>query len=213
MVTRPLASRIVLSSWTRSRRGSARCRPSCPSGDRGSRPARAARRRAGHARRRRLAGRHRRAPDRPRCRPDRRRAGRRCSRDERVEVRRAGLLFPFDQEFDVDRQRARRLQPGSGGGDLGEDLPLVVARAAAEELAVAHRRLEWRAEPLVRADPAAARRSGRRSARSACPGAPSHSAKTTGWAGVGISRAVKPAPAKQVDEELGALRARRCSAR
>ena len=67
--------------------------------------------------------------------------------DVRLEVGPADLLLALDQELDVHRQRAGRLEPGLGGLQVGEHLPLVVGGPPGVEVAVADGRLERRREP------------------------------------------------------------------
>ena len=72
---------------------------------------------------------------------------RRVRRDVGFQVRAADLFLAFDQELDVHRQAAAGLEPGFGGLEVGEHLPLVVGRAAGVEVAVADGRLERGGEP------------------------------------------------------------------
>jgi hypothetical protein len=53
--------------------------------------------------------------------------------DERHEILGADLLLTFDQEGDVDRQRAGHFLPGATGLDEGHDLALVVLGAARDD--------------------------------------------------------------------------------
>ena len=59
----------------------------------------------------------------------------------------ANFLFAFDQELQPHRQAAMHVQPGLGALDVREHLPLVVGRAAGEEIAVAAGRLKGRTDP------------------------------------------------------------------
>src|SRR5690606_15382079 len=69
--------------------------------------------------------------------------------DERSEVDRTALFLTLNEKLQVYGQRPLCLQVGLGCLDVHEELPLVVARAAAVKLAVATARLEWRRHPFV----------------------------------------------------------------
>jgi hypothetical protein len=68
---------------------------------------------------------------------------------EVVEMRRADFLFALDEHLDVHRKRSGLTQPGLDGLEVHEDLALVIGAAARVDLAVAHRGLEGRRDPLV----------------------------------------------------------------
>ena len=61
----------------------------------------------------------------------------------------AGFFFSFQQEFHVYRKPAGGLQQPLHGFDLNVNLPLVVARAAREDVVAAHLRFKRRRLPLV----------------------------------------------------------------
>ena len=106
------------------------------------------------------------APDHAAVEDDRR-VGAALVRLEEVDDRvTAGLLLAVAAEANVHRQLPG-LRQLARGGEQHVELPLVVDGAAAVEVAVAHLRLERIATPRARADPAAARRSGRNRAPSA----------------------------------------------
>ena len=88
--------------------------------------------------------------------------------NERVEAGAADLLLALEHELDVDRQRAGHGEERFGHLDRDQHRSLVVRHAARVEAAVAHRGRERRTYATSRAGPAAARRSGRTRARSAC---------------------------------------------
>ena len=87
-----------------------------------------------------------------------------------LEVRAADLLLALDQQLEVDRQAAVSAQQAPGRFDLIEGLALVVDGAAGPALAVDDHRVERRRRPLLERDRPAARRGGRRRARSARAG-------------------------------------------
>ena len=66
---------------------------------------------------------------------------------ERLEVRRPDLFFAFDQNLEVDRQRAAHAQVRLDRSEVHQHLAFVVDRAATENLAVAHFSLEGRRVP------------------------------------------------------------------
>ena len=69
--------------------------------------------------------------------------------DEVVEVGRADLFFPLEDDLHVDRQPAVLLQVRFNRLEVHEDLPLVVGRAARVDFAVADGRLEGRGFPQL----------------------------------------------------------------
>ncbi len=116
--------------------------------------------------------------------------------EEARQRRRAALLLAFEQHRDRDRQLAGDLLPGARRLEEGHQLAFVVLGAARDDdLAVAllggDARLERRRLSTAPADPAAARRSGRRRARAACPSArfARSCATTIGWPVVGTTLA------------------------
>jgi hypothetical protein len=60
------------------------------------------------------------------------------AREQGGEVRAPDLLLALEQAHDVDGEAPRRAEPRADRRDVGEQLPLVVAGAAAVHRAVAH---------------------------------------------------------------------------
>src|SRR5207248_1211634 len=69
--------------------------------------------------------------------------------DEGAQARRADLLLALEEEDQADRRSPGELRERLGDRDRDEQIPLVVARPARVEAAVALGRLEWRGSPQV----------------------------------------------------------------
>src|SRR5690242_8650592 len=73
----------------------------------------------------------------------------RVSGDEAAEMLAPDLLLALDQQLDVDRQPPLGAQERLGDKDGDQNRALVVGRTPRVEAAVAHRRLEGRAQPAL----------------------------------------------------------------
>ena len=69
--------------------------------------------------------------------------------DEIVEIGAADFFFAFDEEDEIDRQRAFLAEEMDGAEEVGEDLSFVVGRAAGEDAFVADGGFERRRGPEV----------------------------------------------------------------
>ncbi len=94
----------------------------------------------------------------------------RCSATKASRLAPPTSSSPSIRNLTFTGRRAARLEPGLGGLQVGEHLPLVVGGAAGVEVAVADGRLERGRESRAPAARGAGRRNGRRPGASACRG-------------------------------------------